>query len=316
MPPKHHLMLLLFVLVPRLHATLPPPLTRQQVPLCGSFCRFSMCSANATLPRLRPAPFVILGPPLVPSNRFICQRGANPLITILSTSDPQIQLPNNTLTPLSTYRPPNLTPRFPPRFLRTALLRPGSRALYGVTSLPPRGNQWSFLHDRCFVLPITRYRIQNPDQPAQFQTIDASQQRDSCVAFRTRAPLLHVQLTWESNGDGDILVQGPPPSRTTIDFLNPRPNARSRLVGDNGQDTCNDATFPGYTENVVYFPGSTLPQGEWVAEAWQAGDCGRRGARTPWSLSVVRDGLVSSVTEGVAVSRGEYQKAGVLRFTI
>lgn len=324
MPPRQPPPALLAPLL--LLCTLLPPsasnlTTRQQAPLCGSFCRFSMCSANATLQPLRPAPFVILGPPLLPSNRFVCHpdpsnpSNPTPLITILATGDPQLALsPPTTFTPLSLWRPPTLSPTFPPNFLRIAQTSPGRRRLPGITNAPPRGNQWSFLHNRCFILPIHRYRpLTSPSQPRP-PTIDSTTQPDACVAFRTRAPSLHVQLTWQSNGDGDLVVQQP--SGAVVDFLNPASPAGGRLVGDNGVDTCAHPDFPGYTENVVYFPGRPVPAGRWVAEAWQAAECGRRRATTRWNLTVVRDGVVRTTTRGLARYAGQYQRVGVLPFTV
>lgn len=297
---------------PPLNPTLTPT-DRQRRPRparCTASCRFSLCTAG---PSLRPTRdrFIILGPPRTAFNRFIClANSTHPVLMPMSTGNPLIRDDTGSLIPLNQWNPPNLSRPFAARFFRARPLIPGSRPLRGIAPERSRGNQWSFLHNRCFVLPLTSFTLMQNGNPTTTTTAAST----DCVAFETRAPTLHILMVWEGNGDGDLAVQEP--TRDVVDFLTTTSAAGGRLNGDNGRGLCGAANFPGYTESVTYFPGVNVPSGPFVAEAWQASDCGRQGASTAWSLRAISNGKVLPMgnTGGTVTSTGNYTRAGDLVF--
>eukprot|EP00177_Eucheuma_denticulatum_P005500 GFKZ01010000.1.p1 GENE.GFKZ01010000.1~~GFKZ01010000.1.p1 ORF type:complete len:348 (+),score=8.57 GFKZ01010000.1:83-1045(+) len=320
MPPIVSLLLILSIL--NLTASLNPntfsrtlqhTIRQPRVRTCGGSCRFSFCSTSSSGGIVDRVPFILFGPPGKALNRFICENTPNnPILSPITTGEPQI-FENRSFIPLSAWRPAGLSPNFPPRFLRASQLIPGSRPLNGIAPQPPTGNQWSFLHNRCFRLPISLYTTQDSNGTLATQT--GSGPRD-CVAFRTTAPSLHVIMEWGGNGDGDLSLQEP--SRNVVDFLTNRSNTGARLLSDSGTDTCGIPNFEGYTESIRYFPDRPLPSGMYVAEAWQASDCNRTNSFTNWSLTVVRDGVVNPMESinGTVQSSANYTRVGSLVFEV
>ena len=97
--------------------------------------------------------------------------------------------------PISLWSPPGLRKNFKATYLRPfkVLFMPQS----GIGRLSGSKDQYSFLHDRCVILPITKYERINLTAGSRLKLVTKSG-RTEYVAFRTTAPSIEVKLLWDT----------------------------------------------------------------------------------------------------------------------
>lgn len=265
-------------------------LSRQRRPRpCGEFCTFRGCNTNGTFFRLPLAPFWVLGAPRNATSPFICiDRPGKDVFEVLETGEARIFY-EDLFIPISKWRPPSLSNLFPKNFFQTYLVQSSDHS--GIGRLPTTGNQWDFLHDRCLILPILKYATGPGHNP---KVVSTSGGINACVAFRTTAPAMHVQLNWNSNDDFDLgLIE---PDGDFLEFFNGNTRTEAgKLNGDNNKGLCN-VQLPGGKEDIVYFPGGPIERGDYETFITHPTSCSKDPSE--WVLRLVKRGVVQWVETG------------------
>lgn len=256
---------------------------RGQIPTCGTFCRFRICNFNGNSFRLEKAAFFLLNAPDTATTPYIC-RAQTSIGQITATGEASVDFDGN-LVRLSKWSPRGLTRKFKSNF-------------FGVRKIPRLpwstidrstviSNQWNFLHDRCFVIPIRGFQIIDSDTQRllRSETVDRTDRRN-CVSFRSTAPQIHVQLEWDSADDFDLSLEEP--DGTLIDFRNTR-SKFGKLNGDNNKGFCNSG-LPIGKENILYMPNRNIPFGTYRVMVTHSNKCGARPTR--WTVSIMKNGVV------------------------
>lgn len=270
---------------------------------CGSQCKFRMCNFNGATIQLPLAPFSILGAVTTAALPHVC-RHDDDMGLVLNSGQAQVKV-GNRFVPISAWRPRGLRRRFPPFFIRTYKV-PGLPNS-GIGRLTSTANQWSFLHDRCMILPITRYQRINP-ATGEVITIVRKSGPNECVAFRTTAPAIHVEVNWDTQDDFDLQVEEP--GGAVLSHLNKR-TRYGRLTGDNNAGFCGTALLFG-RENVVYFPNPNIPRGRYKVRLIHYTKCASRP--TNWNIKVVKNGVLIDTERGFS-GVGEQKTVGTTEFT-
>lgn len=261
-----------------------------RLPPCGENCSFKLCNFDFTIKELPLASFVIFNGPQISNLPFICASGVS-VGRVLASGEASV-FTNSEFEKISAWRPSGLTRRFFSDFITTAPIPffPNS----GIARQATRGNQWDFLHDRCMILPVLRYQTLDPDTRLVQGTTDVSGQPNNCVAFRTTAPAIHVQLVWDAKDDFDLELTEPDGDK--LNFRNPR-TERGKLNGDNNVKTCEPGLLAG-RENIVYFPAPDIEIGRYVVTITHFSRCSMDPVG--WRLRVMKNGVVSSTEFGLS----------------
>eukprot|EP00177_Eucheuma_denticulatum_P001356 GFKZ01002468.1.p1 GENE.GFKZ01002468.1~~GFKZ01002468.1.p1 ORF type:complete len:352 (+),score=18.79 GFKZ01002468.1:71-1057(+) len=259
------------------------PVSRQgRVPPCGRSCRFRLCNFNGATRVLPPASFVILNDINQAALPYVCLADQQAIGQVQSATPARI-VSNGRLIPLPRFNPSGLNAAFAGNLFRTSTIP--FMPFSGISRRPTTGNQWQFLHDQCLTLPIRRYRLLNGPDFTPGRRVNAGRSARNCVAFRTTAATIQVQLTWDSNDDFDVRVTEP--DGDTVAFFNTRTEA-GRLVGDNNVGFCDSRLIAG-RENVLYFPGGPIETGRYSVQVRHFNVC-NPGTTTNWRLVVVING--------------------------
>lgn len=295
-------------------SSLPAIVHQTRVPVCGEFCNFNLCIFNGSLLVRPTAAFTVFSGPGATQRPFICSNDGT-VGRISKTAEARVFLTTGTRTryvPISKWVPAGLRPKYSKNFIK-AFRIPSPRA-GGRDRLPhstignanPRGNQWDFLHHQCMILPIRAYQKVN----TAFRPVGnvLTRGRKACVAFRTTAPDIHVELTWDSNDGFDLDLTEP-----DGDFIN-RTNSRTE-AGKVNEDTSFSYCPTGSTqgkENIVYFPGGPIESGTYTLKVIHFESC--VGKNSAWKLRVLFNGIVQSVYTGFS-STGNKTLLKTITFT-
>lgn len=262
--------------------TTPRPRPRRVRP-CGQFCTFRLCNTNGTIRQLPEAPYTLLGAPGTATSPFVCNSADD--VFQVKTGEARVYTEDHQLgdlyIPISLWRPASLSHSFSSDFMTA--FKMSHLDFFGIGRLPTFGNQWDFLHDRCMILPIEKYRTM-PGSGGR--TIDSTGDPRACVAFRTTAPTLHAEVIWDSQDDFDLGIVEPDGS--IIDRFCPRSNA-GKLNGDNNEGFCNTALTAG-KENIVFLPGGPVQRGRYEVFVQHTKSCSRRF--TTMILRIMKRGVV------------------------
>eukprot|EP00177_Eucheuma_denticulatum_P006482 GFKZ01011800.1.p1 GENE.GFKZ01011800.1~~GFKZ01011800.1.p1 ORF type:complete len:331 (-),score=17.39 GFKZ01011800.1:214-1206(-) len=269
---------------------------QRRVRPCGGFCRFRLCNFNGNTFVRPKADFVILNGPNAASLPYVCLPGFN-IGQIRSSLEARVTF-RGSLVPISRFSPPGLGIRYPSNFIKTAAVP--FLPWTGISRRQAQGNQWDFLHDRCMILPIRRYQEINATTQLPIRVVSAGGSNRNCVAFRTTAPAIQVELTWDSGDDFDLAVEEP--DGDVISFRNRRSEA-GRLTGDNNVGFC-DSELTFGRENVVYFPGGPIEEGQYRVIVTHFNRCDT--SPTVWRVRIIINGNLVLSRRGTA-SRGRQQ---------
>lgn len=268
---------------------------RRTVPQCGQFCRFRLCNFNGNSFQLPKAPFILLNAPNEPFAPYICRAGTS-IGRITGTREASVA-DSEGLVPISKWSPPGLRTPFAPRFFGVGNipLLPWS----GVSRAVTENLQWDFLHDRCVVLPVTGFEIIDSDTQRflRSERVDTSDSAN-CVAFRTTAPQIHIQLIWDTPDDFDLSVSEP--DGDVINFQNTR-SEQGKLNGDNNKGFCLSG-IPGGKEDIVYFRSRNIEFGTYRVTATHGTKCGNRSSN--WTLTIMKNGIIVKRRTGTSNTGG------------
>eukprot|EP00177_Eucheuma_denticulatum_P006229 GFKZ01011360.1.p1 GENE.GFKZ01011360.1~~GFKZ01011360.1.p1 ORF type:complete len:331 (+),score=16.72 GFKZ01011360.1:321-1313(+) len=277
---------------------------QRRVPPCGQFCAFRMCNYNGVSFTRPKAAFTVLSGPNTATLPYICKPGAS--IGRILGSLPARVFHRGNFVPVSRFSPPGLDTRYPDTFIntRTIPFLPWS----GIARETARGNQWEFMHDRCMIMPITTYEEIDPETELVQRRVHTDGSGNNCVAFRTTAPVIQIELLWDSGDDFDLSVEEP--DGDVIAYYNRRSEA-GRLNGDNNVGFCDTNLLFG-KENIVYLPGGAIEEGTYTVRVRHYNKCGRNP--TVWRARVMINGVPVVTRRGVA-SRGNNQEVLSATFT-
>lgn len=269
---------------------------------CGEFCRFRQCNFNGNRITLPKASFQILGAPQKSQLPYICLPGES-VGEILRTGEASVRQ-GRSFVPISRWRPAGLRRNFPAQFLRA----------FGTPFLPHSGvgpsgsnaNQYSFLHNQCWILPIRRYQKINLANGRVTGRVDVNG-RNQCVAFRSTAPAIQVQLSWDTQDDFDLEIIEPDGDK--LNFGNKR-TEHGRFNGDNNVGFCSTKLLFG-REDAVYFPSPNIEKGRYRVIVRHFTKCATRP--TNWTVRVVVNGRVV-LTRTRFSGVGENAVVGTLAF--
>lgn len=128
---------------------------------------------------------------------------------------------------ITKYQPKGLSPRFPQNSFNLLPIRfppvPGEMGLARRGSV---GNQEDFVDDLCILIPITRYAVLDGNGKVQRKV--STRQRIDCISARVRAPLILVELTW--NSDDDFSLHVTEPNGEKLYFRNQRSETDGKYI--------------------------------------------------------------------------------------
>ncbi|CDF34443.1 unnamed protein product [Chondrus crispus] len=255
---------------------------------CGKTCRFRFCRLSDMSLRGKGAR-TFLRAPFTSLSGVICLPGSN--VTDLRSGQAMVaQGKDPNMVPISQFSPAGLDTSFPKRFFRLFPLQfvPEEQ---GMGRLRTRGNQQEFLDDLCVVLPITSYGEFEKDESI---TRVSGGGRKDCVSFRTRNPMVLIELSWDSADDFDLEVTEPNGTVVSRDA----PDAGvGELNNDNNVGACN-IMIPAGKEAVLYRQEDELMSGDYTATIKHFNNCG--DGRTRYRLRVIVDGEVVVFRTGLS----------------
>lgn len=244
------------------------------VPTCGYFCRYRLCSYPyfAALPR---SAFITLSTPHEATYPSIC-RGRAPIGRILRTDEPYILNDSAQLTPLSNWTTEGLKARFPPDFFFAAPV--SYQPFSSITFQKPRRVFRPFLHNRCLILPIQSVEKLSPSNITS-RVVDLRPDPKNCVAFRTKAPVIYIQLKWDTADDLDLEVHLP-------NKIKLRPGERKNRFLRRSRTACGGAGATRSEE--AWFAAEAAEEGTYFVEVWQVSKC-QANTDTVWTLTIAKD---------------------------
>lgn len=242
--------------------------------VCGTRCRFALCSRNQ---------INFFGAPNTGTFPTICRRNEN-IGQILRVGESFVQLPGGNVR-ISQWRPEGLTPNFPRKFFFPTRI-PGEENS-GLAKRRSRGTQHGFTQERCFELPILEYeRIVNGTVVRKM-----AGKRQDCLAFFSRVPDIVVEAQWKSGDDFDLEVTEPGGALVS----NAGRTTCGKLTNDNNVDTCD---FRKVGNERIQFDKScnAFNNGKYVARLRHGRNCG--DGPSMWELRIVVDGALVKKTSG------------------
>lgn len=259
---------------------------------CGARCNFRMCNFNGTRFEQDQAAFVFLNAPKSATLPYICNRMEN-IGLVLKTGEASVAVDDG-YVPVSKWTPTGLRKNFKKNVIRT----------YKVPYLPHSGigrlsttvNQWSFLHDQCMIMPIQKYQSIDLDTGRPKEIIEKDGEND-CVAFRTTAPAIQIELSWDTADDFDLQVTEP--DGDVLSHKNTR-TEYGKLNQDNNVGFCETSLLFG-RENVLYFPNPNIEVGKYKVRVVHFKKCGTKPSN--WLMKIVVNGVVR-------LERSQYSAAG------
>lgn len=274
----------------------------QRVKPCGQFCKFRLCNFNGERLTLPKAAFVILGAPKTAQLPYVCRPG-EVMGGVVKSGEAKVR-DGKKFVAISKWKPAGLKRNFRSIFIRTykTPFLPHS----SIGRVKSSTNQWSFLHDQCMIMPITRYERINLATGRPIKILNASGKSD-CVAFRTTAPTIQIEMQWDTPDDFDLEVTEP--DGDVLSFRNKR-TEYGKLNGDNNVGFCGTKLLFG-KENVLYFPNPKIEKGKYKIKVIHYTKCADRP--TNWKLSVVINGVVK-VNQSKFSAAGEQKIVGRAAF--
>lgn len=265
---------------------------------CGEFCNFRWCSANDVRTVSQPGRSLLLRDGGIASNPFVCRRvverkgedNINEAVRVLKTGEAEVhpakdrsQMPPPFVR-ISKYRPPGLKPRFPKDYFSLQRINfppiPGEKGFARKGSV---GNQEDFVDDLCVLIPIKSYTVMT-EQQEEVKNV-RTRERADCLSVRTIAPLLLVELTWNSGDDLDLSIREP--NGNVIDFRKRKSSTGGRLIGDQNPGRCREQA-PNGREQIRWLRSDSPESGDYKITIRHFENCGF-GAST-WSLAVALRG--------------------------
>lgn len=194
------------------------------------------------------------------------------------------------LVPISQFRPSGLRLPFRKNFFQLYKV-PFLNGEQGIGRTRTFGDQRKFTDDLCVVLPIKRWDVLRTDGTVE-KIVNATS-TGACVSFKTRQPVIFVELAWDSSDDLDLSVQEP--DRDFINNFTPKSEA-GRLSTDKSDMVC--GATPIGRESVVY-PWEKrrfVKNGKYRVTIKHFTNCGN--GPTKWRLRITVDDKVVRVARG------------------
>jgi hypothetical protein len=139
---------------------------------CGEYCRFTFCPDQ---------PYLSLGTPDTAISNAICDKYHKIYVGHVDSTGEACVEEHKGCTPISHYYPSGLLQKFSPSFWKSFGLY--YHDLSGVGHETPQQNQASFLHGKCFVLPLTAYQVLSGPYGNVIDNVHPTNPHVDCVAF-------------------------------------------------------------------------------------------------------------------------------------
>lgn len=152
-----------------------------------------------------------------------------------------------------------------------------------------------FLNDLCVKLPIKTYELVSPRTGKKKRRVRTSGDGKDCVAFRTKAHKILVELSWNSIDDLDLSVTEP--GRTQLSRFRRETNT-GKLTGDVAGELCDRILKRGRETARYYRNQSIVRRGRYVARVRHFNNCGK--GPTKWILRVSANGRVIKTKRGMS----------------
>lgn len=279
----------------------------QEKPRCGDFCTFHFCKADG-----RRTVFENVGPrlnlrdPNVATHPFVCRKIVtepgnflNQTIKVRKTAEAEVhpaedrdQSPRP-FVKISQYSPAGLSPRFSKKYfgLQEISAFPPIPGEKGISRKGSRGNQEDFVDDLCVILPVKSYDLfkENGSLDRRVRT----KQRNDCVSFRSSAPTILIELTWDNSDDLDVSVKEP--NGNVLSFRKPNSASGGRLILDQNVGRCGED--PDGREQVRWGREGSPDRGTYEVTVRHFSNCNSTPP-TNWFLAVIIDGKLQTTASG------------------
>lgn len=263
---------------------------------CHYRCRFTFCTGTTRL---------LLTTPNMGMLPRICLPGSY-LGRVLRTGEARVSR-SGMAKPyrISKWRPHGLHPPFH----RDAVFAKEIHGMNasGVARAKARGNQHMFLEGVCVVLPIREWEQMDENKNVVAQRRGG---KGDCIAFRSMAARVVVELRWYSGDDLDLSVLEPDGDRLSTWR---RSSESGMLWGDGGVDMCGVANVSG--EKAVWQVADLVQGGTYRAKVKIAGLCAEGGAK--WTIGIsVAGRMLKKVSGTISGEVGGVIPGSVFDFTI
>lgn len=279
----------------------------QGKPRCGDICTFYFCKADGRRTVFEDVgPRLIVRDPNVATHPFVCRKIVtdpsnflNQTVKVRKTGEAEVhpaedrgQSPRP-FVPISKYSPAGLSKKFSKKYfsLREINRFPPIPGESGISRLPSRGNQEDFVDDLCVLLPVKAYDLFK-ESGSLDRRVKRTNQREDCLSFRTTAPRILIELTWDSSDDLDVSVEEP--DGNVVSFRKPNSPNGGRLILDQNVARCGED--PDGREQVRWGRDGNPKKGSYEVTIKHFNNCG--GKATKWSLAVVIDGKLKLFKNG------------------
>lgn len=268
--------------------------------VCASFCAFRWCDANGlkTFSESNKRT-LILRDENTGSIPFVCRRFIKEPGQDISESVRISKVGQAEVHPfadvrqdpapfvkIAKYRPEGLSPRFRSDYFTLRSIQfppvPGEKGLARKGSV---GNQEEFMDDLCMLLPIKKYNVLADDGTVLREV--TTNERNDCIAARVRAPVILIELTWNSDDDFDLEVTEP--NGEKLSFRNRRSATKGKYISEVGTGSCSSQNTDG-REQVRWLPNGNAEDGRYRFKVTHFRSCGF--GSTTWNLAVIVNGKV------------------------
>lgn len=223
---------------------------------------------------------------------YICHRDIQQLGRVKETGEALVATgqTRKPLVPISQFSPRGLRVPFRKNFFQLYRI-PFLGGEQGVGRTKTIGDQRKFTDDLCVVLPIKKWDVLRADGTAE-KTVTGSS-KGACVAFKTRQPVIFVELTWDTSDDLDISVQEP--DKDFVNAFSPKSEA-GRLSNDDTAMVCGASRIG--RESILYpwEKRNFVKNGKYIVTITHFTNCGNGPSK--WRLRITVDDKVVRVARG------------------
>lgn len=258
---------------------------------CGSICRFRLCQSVG--PVSVKGRILGLRAPKVPAQGPVICLVGDDMGFVRKTGEASLELPSGD-TLISKWKPAGLTKKFSKKFFKAGKVKALGRS--SPTRGAAKGNQWSFIDEKCVKLPILQYEIRKPT----FKIVNTPGGPTDCVSFTTRASQLLIEVTWQSRDDLDLAVTDP--NGKTLSRFNKK-QGDGRFSIDNAAGVCETKQVAVGKEFARWPQGGFVPKGTYKIVLRHFNNCG--AGKTKYQIRATLNGALILNKKGKSKKGGD-----------
>lgn len=269
-------------------------------PICAPFCDFRFCINDVGSPRVQ-APYINLRESGVGTLPYICNEdpSADQIRSISQVKEAMVadgstdNADRSDFQAISNYNPPGLPKPFPKKaFTLTRIFWPSvPQTWFGVSKQKMGKKIYKFSNNLCVYIPVKKYSVLDSNGNERLIKVKGNRSANACVAFRTVAPKMLIDLTWNSSSDLELSLTEP--NGNTIDRLNPISAATGgKLIRTFNSNPCSQ--YSTGQEQIAYPPKRTLLGPQYKLEIRHRRNCGI--GTTVYALNILINGKKAQPT--------------------